>query len=276
MSLRNVLPNFPRQIAYIVKQVEEHFQLQEAYKCAKELPKTATNAQKMQNWSELTLQLLKTIFGEIYAVRLMNLTSMLQFSQTAKLFYQLEKKGQAQNDGVTLGEDGQPIEEEIKTERYNEAFKQQMQAQSEEFIRDIFSLVFWPVIEQQVLPLVNDVAGEALQRLSPKDKVSKVKFLAKITMINDSIMEKIFMTSTVPSDEDIDNGTYLIDSDEDQEPEDHSLEMNYNYSLADKISAQYEKQKSFFKEGTLKRELADELIDIVNSELFAGALFELL
>ena len=89
--------------------------------------------------------------------------------------------------------------------------------------------------------MVNDVAGEALQRLSPKDKVSKVKFLAKITMINDSIMEKIFMTSTVPSDEDIDNGTYLIDSDEDQEPEDHSLEMNYNYSLADKISAQYEK-----------------------------------
>ena len=47
----------------------------------------------MQNWSNLTAQLLKTVFGEIYAARLMNLTSMVEFAQTAKLFYQLEKKG---------------------------------------------------------------------------------------------------------------------------------------------------------------------------------------
>jgi len=34
--------------------------------------------------------------------------------------------------------------------------------------------------------------------------------------------------------------------------------------------------KESFKEGTLKRELADELMDVVDSELFAGALYELL
>lgn len=34
--------------------------------------------------------------------------------------------------------------------------------------------------------------------------------------------------------------------------------------------------KDSFKEGTLKRELADELMDMVDSELFAGALYELL
>ena len=40
--------------------------------------------------------------------------------------------------------------------------------------------------------------------------------------------------------------------------------------------AQYESQLDSFKEGTLKRELADELIDMIESEYFAGALYELL
>lgn len=40
--------------------------------------------------------------------------------------------------------------------------------------------------------------------------------------------------------------------------------------------AQYEKKAESFAEGTLKRELADELMDLIESEFFAGALYELL
>ena len=53
--------------------------------------------------------------------------------------------------------------------------------------------------------------------------------------------------------------------------------MNYNYALAAHISAQYDKVKDkSFEPRSLKRELADELIDMVDSEIFAGALYELI
>lgn len=73
-----------------------------------------------------------------------------------------------------------------------------------------------------------------------------------------------------------DQAYYLIDSDEEQEPDDHSLEMQFGYALATHLSNQYEKVKKSFPEATLKRELADELMDMVESEMFAGALYELL
>ena len=84
------------------------------------------------------------------------------------------------------------------------------------------------------------------------------------------------MPPSNPDDDENDTNAFLIDSDEEFEPDDHSLEMNYNYALAAHISAQYDKVKDkSFEPRSLKRELADELIDMVDSEIFAGALFEL-
>lgn len=67
----------------------------------------------------------------------------------------------------------------------------------------------------------------------------------------------------------------LVDSDEEEEFEDRSVQIVYKYALASQIVAQYEASKESFKEGTLKRELADELMDMIESEYFAGALYEL-
>ena len=124
--------------------------------------------------------------------------------------------------------------------------------------------------------MINMVVGEAITGLSPKDKVTKGMLLTKMNSIHEKIITKLFVPPVDP-DENEDNGTYLVDSDEEFEPEDHSLDMNYNYALATHISAQYEKVKEkSFLQGTLKRELADELIDMVDSEIFAGALYELM
>ena len=51
--------------------------------------------------------------------------------------------------------------------------------------------------------------------------------------------------------------------------------MVYRYWLASQIIAQFEMQTEAFPEGTLKRELSDELMDLIESEYFAGALYEL-
>ena len=51
--------------------------------------------------------------------------------------------------------------------------------------------------------------------------------------------------------------------------------MVYKYWLASQIIAQFETQIESFPEGTLKRELSDELMDLIESEYFAGALYEL-
>ena len=70
---------------------------------------------------------------------------------------------------------------------------------------------------------------------------------------------------------------YLIDSDEeDDELDDRSIEMQFNYLLGSWITAQYESQADeSFLVGSLKRELADEMMDMIESEFFAGALYEL-
>lgn len=73
--------------------------------------------------------------------------------------------------------------------------------------------------------------------MSPKDKVSKMKLISKMSLIHERILEKLFVASSdSESEEDDTSGTYLIDSDEEYEPEDHSLEMNYSYGLAAHIS----------------------------------------
>ena len=52
--------------------------------------------------------------------------------------------------------------------------------------------------------------------------------------------------------------------------------MQFNYAFAQMVTSQYESlDESVFPADTLKRELADELLDIVDSEMFAGALYEL-
>lgn len=82
-----MLENLPKQVSFVTKQVEEHFNLKEASARAKERSQTLTTAEKMQNWTNLTQQLIKTIFGEIYAVRIVNLVSKVQFAQSGKLFF---------------------------------------------------------------------------------------------------------------------------------------------------------------------------------------------
>ena len=64
----------------MTKQVEEHFGLKDAGARAKERSQTLTTAEKLHNWTHLTQQLIKTIFGEIYAVRIVNLISKVQFA----------------------------------------------------------------------------------------------------------------------------------------------------------------------------------------------------
>ena len=49
-SQRNVLENLPKQVSFIVKQVEAHFKLSEASTKAKERSESVTTAEKMQNW----------------------------------------------------------------------------------------------------------------------------------------------------------------------------------------------------------------------------------
>jgi len=51
--------------------------------------------------------------------------------------------------------------------------------------------------------------------------------------------------------------------------------MVFNYALGVEFAAEYERHSEEFQEGTLKRELADELMDMLESEFFAGALYEL-
>ena len=50
--------------------------------------------------------------------------------------------------------------------------KAKMHGQSDEFIRDIFSLVIQPVILNKVLPLVDKVCSDLLAGLTPKGKVT--------------------------------------------------------------------------------------------------------
>jgi len=49
------------------------------------------------------------------------------------------------------------------------------------------------VIKDVVLPIVDKVTSDALQGLSPKDKVSVTKLLAKMTSIHERILERLFM-----------------------------------------------------------------------------------
>jgi len=53
-----------------------------------------------------------------------------------------------------------------------EELKTKMHGQSDEFIRDIFSLVIQPVLFRKVLPLVDKVCSDLLAGLTPKGKVS--------------------------------------------------------------------------------------------------------
>ena len=46
----------------------------------------------MQSWDNLKLQLFKTIIAEVFASRFVALVSLLTYLQSAKVFYQLQKK----------------------------------------------------------------------------------------------------------------------------------------------------------------------------------------
>ena len=79
-----------------------------------------------------------------------------------------------------------------------------MNGQSDEFIRDIYSLVLQPVITQKILPLIDTVTSDVLQSFSPKDKVSVSQFDTTMTKINELILEGLFC-STDELEEDGDN-----------------------------------------------------------------------
>ena len=51
--------------------------------------------------------------------------------------------------------------------------------------------------------------------------------------------------------------------------------MVYKYALATDIIEQFDTQTEAFPDGTLKREMSVELMDLIESEFFAGALYEL-
>ena len=51
--------------------------------------------------------------------------------------------------------------------------------------------------------------------------------------------------------------------------------MVFKYALGSWITEQFETQEESFPVGSLKRELADEMLDMIESEYFAGALYEL-
>ena len=71
-----------------------------------------------------------------------------------------------------------------------------------------------------------------------------------------------------------------VESDDDQEDEVRS-DPTFKYRLSDAISKQYEEvlsqsEENNFKPDSLKKELSDELLDIIETEYFAGALYELI
>ena len=56
---------------------------------------------------------------------------------------------------------------------------------------------------------------------------------------------------------------------------------HFKYYLSDLISKQYEEvlsrsEENNFKPDSLKKELSDEILDIIETEYFAGTLYELL
>ena len=75
---------------------------------------------------------------------------------------------------------------------------------------------------------------------------------------------------------DNEGNNYLMDSDNEDEDQDRSIEMEFNYALGSLLSNQYETQlETAFQKDSLQREMADELMDMIGSEFFAGALYEL-
>lgn len=73
-SQRNVLENLPKQVSFISNGVEQFFKLEEA-SARTQNSKASDMNEKVQNWANLTQQLIKTIFGELYASRIVNLVS---------------------------------------------------------------------------------------------------------------------------------------------------------------------------------------------------------
>ena len=47
--------------------------------------------QKEQAWNKLKDQVIKTMLAQVYAVRVVNLVSIVQFLQGGKLYYQQDK-----------------------------------------------------------------------------------------------------------------------------------------------------------------------------------------
>ena len=103
--MKDVLPN---QISFICKKVvEQHFRLQEASNKTQPSAELTTE-QKLSNWNYLTLQLLKTLFGEVYSVRIVNLIGLIQFTQGGKMFFQIEKRfASKRNSGSMASSDEQ-------------------------------------------------------------------------------------------------------------------------------------------------------------------------
>ena len=109
LSLKNVHGNLPKQVTFLAKAVEQHYNLTEAGTRAKERSESLTLQQKVQNWQTLTQQLIKTIFGEIYSTCLANLMSKVQFAQSGKLFFFAERRSKQTKAGEDADAEAVPL-----------------------------------------------------------------------------------------------------------------------------------------------------------------------
>ena len=114
--------------------------------------------------------------------------------------------------------------------------------------------------------------------MSPKNKISIAQFQDTMTFINNKILAQLFQ----PIDDDYDflDNEGSVESDDEQEDVVRS-DPTFRYHLSDLISKQYEEvldqsEENNFTPDSLKKELSDELLDIIETEYFAGALYELI
>ena len=114
--------------------------------------------------------------------------------------------------------------------------------------------------------------------MSPKNKISIAQFQDTMSFINNKIITQLFQ----PIDDDYDflDNEGSVESDDEQEDVVRS-DPTFRYRLSDLISKQYEEvldqsEENNFTPDSLKKELSDELLDIIETEYFAGALYELI
>ena len=109
--------------------------------------------------------------------------------------------------------------------------------------------------------------------MSPKSKITIQQFQATMEMINQKLLTQLFQPIDVTVPQDYHEGS-------EESGDERDLEFSspvFKYYLSDLLTKQYDLAVSQGDYAdSLKKELSDELMDVIETEYFAGALYELL